>query len=528
MSASSSSSNWTPLRHPAFLVLWSGGGVFFLGNAMHTMAVSWLMVEITGSSLLSALVQTAAFLPMFLLSLPAGVLADIADRRRLILASLAVYAVTALLLAVLAVAGHAGPATLLGLTFVMGCCTALQSPSWTSAVMDTIDRDEMPKAITIVSMAFNGARAVGPALAGVIFAVAGSGVVFALAVVTALAMRAAVRRHPPHPHPKSNLPAERLWGGMASGLRYARHSPAVFAQLVRTVWFTGVGSALWALLPVVAQRQLGLGAAGYGTLMGCLGTGAVATGFFLGRLRAHFGIDRMVAGCSAAFALAMVVAALSTSRALVYPALVLGGAGWMAATSTMNAATQTSAPMWVRARAAAMHVLCALGSFAIGSALWGLAAAAFGLTFTLLAGAVAMLAGIVLARPFPLRMGDRDEMAKAPAWGKLAVVDEPAPAAGPVAVEYVYRIRPDDAAAFLQAAAPLRKARRRDGATFWRIYRDLGDPTRYVERFIVASWADYLRQRERTVVADRELEARVHALQAEGVPVGMQHYLAER
>ena len=521
-------SNWTPLRLPAFRALWGGGGIYFLGNAMHTMAVSWLMVEITGSSFLSALVQTAAFLPMFLLSLPAGVLADIADRYRLILRSLGVYAVTALVLAVLAVAGLAGPAILLLLTFVMGCCTALQSPAWTSSVMDTIDRDELPKAITIISMAFNGARAVGPALAGVIFALAGSSVVFALAVVTAVVMFFAVRSHPPRPHPKGKLPAERLWGGMASGLRYARHSPAVFAQLVRTVAFTGAGSALWALLPVVAQRQLGLGAAGYGTLMGCLGAGAVATGFFLGNLRARIGLDRLVAGCCAIFALAMVVSALSTLRPLVYVMLALGGSGWMAATSTMNAATQTSAPMWVRARAAAMHTLCALGSFAIGSALWGALAGIFGLASTLLLAAGCMLAGTMLARPFPLRMGDRDEMAKAAAWGELAVVDEPAPAAGPVAVELVYRIQPDDAPAFLDALEQLRVPRRRDGATFWRIYRDLGDPTRYVERFLVESWADYLRQRERTLVVDRELEARVHAFQAEGVPVGMQHFLAER
>ena len=523
-----SPSNWTPLRLPAFLALWGGGGIYFLGNAMHTMAVSWLMVELTGSSFLSALVQTAAFLPMFLLSLPAGVLADIADRNRLVLRSLAVYIVTAAVLATLAILGYAGPSLLLALTFVMGCCTALQSPAWTSSVMDTIDRDQMPQAITLISMAFNGARAVGPALAGLIFATAGSGVVFALAVATALTLTVAVRRHPPHPHPASKLPPERLWGGMASGLRYAWHSPPVFAQLVRTVAFTGVGSALWALLPVVAQRQLGLGAAGYGTLMGCLGAGAVATGFFLGPLRARLGLDRMVVGCCGVFALAMVVAALSTSRLLVYATLIVGGAGWMAATSTMNAATQTSAPMWARARAAAMHVLCALGSFAIGSALWGALASVFGLAFTLLVAAAGMLAGALLAIPFPLRMGDRAGMATADAWEEIAVLDEPPPAAGPVAVEFVYRIRPEDAGAFLRAAEQLRTPRRRDGASFWRIYRDLDDPTRYVERFIVASWADYLRQRGRAVVADRELEARVRAFQVEGVPVGRQHYLAER
>ena len=518
---------WTPLRHRSFRWLWGSGGVYFLGNAMHTMAVSWLMVEITGSPLLSALVQTAAFLPMFLLSLPAGVLADIADRRQLILGALGVYAATALLLVVIALTGHAGPATLLALTFVMGCCTALQSPAWMSSVMDTIDRDELPKAITIVSMAFNGARAVGPALAGLIFALAGSSVVFGLAVRTALTMLVAVRSHPPAPHPTSKLPAERLWGGMLSALRYARHSPAVFAQLVRTIAFTGAGSALWALLPVVAQRQLGLGATGYGVLMGCLGSGAVATGFVVGQLRSRFGLDALVAACCTTFAGTMVVAALSTRRPLVYAALVAGGAAWMAATSTMNAATQTSAPMWVRARAAAMHTLAALGSFAIGSALWGALSGVFGLVATLCAAAGCMAAGVALALPFPLRMGARDEMAQAGAWGEIDIADEPAPQAGPVAVEIAYRI-PFDATAFLDAVEQLREPRRRDGATFWRVYRDLGDPTRYVERFIVSSWADYLRQRERTLVADQGLEARVHAFQAEGVPVQMQHYLAER
>lgn len=184
--------------------------------------------------------------------------------------------------------------------------------------------------------------------------------------------------------------------------------------------------------------------------------------------------------------------------------------------------------MWVRARTAAMHTPAALGSFAIGAALWGALSGAVGLSVTLCAAAACMAAGIALARPFPLRMGARDEMAKASsAWGRIDIADEPAPTAGPMAVEIAYRIPPDAAAEFLDAVQQLREPRRRDGATFWRVYRDLGDPTRYVERFIVASWADYLRQRERAIVADQGREARVRAFQAEGVPVQMQHYLAE-
>lgn len=522
------SSTWTPLRQPAFRALWLSGGIYFLGNAMHTMAVSWLMVQITRSSFLVALVQTAAFLPMFLLSLPAGVLADTADRRRLILGSLAVYAVCAVLLTALAALGRAGPATLLAFTFVMGACTALQSPAWNSAVSDTIGRDELPQAITIISMAFNGARAVGPALAGLVFTAAGSGVVFGFAVAGALVMVGAIRRWPPRPHPAAKLPPERLWGGMASGLRYARHSKTILAQLVRTVAFSACGSALWALLPTIAARQLGLGAAGYGLLMGCLGGGAVAVGFFIARLRTGLGMDRLASLCCVVFAAATAIAALSTTRSLVYVALLAGGAAWMAMMSTLNAATQTSAPVWVRARATAMHTLCALGSFALGSAGWGAVSGLVGLQVTLCAAAVGMLAGVLLVRPFPLRMGAASDVTHATPWLDFFVAEEPAPEAGPVAVEIVYRIQPEDAGRFLEAAQHLRVPRQRDGATFWRIYRDLGDPTRYVERFIVSSWVDYLRQRDRATVADQALEARVRVFQAEGVPVSMQHYIAER
>ncbi len=525
---SRATSTWTPLRHPAFRGLWISGGIYFLGNAMHTMAVSWLMVQTTRSSFLAALVQTAAFLPMFLLSLPAGVLADITDRRRLILGSLAVYAAAALLLTGLAAAHLAGPMTLLAFTFVMGACTALQSPAWNSAVSDTIERKELPQAITMIAMAFNGARALGPALAGLIFAFSGSSVVFGLAVASALVMMQAVRRWPPNPHPPRKLPPERLWGGMVSGLRYARHSQTILAQLVRTVAFSANGSALWALLPFIAARQLGLGAAGFGLLMGCLGGGAVAAGFFIATLRARLALDRLANACCIVFAVVTLIAALSSSRPLVYAALVAGGAAWMAMMSTLNAATQTSAPVWVRARATSMHTLCALGSFAIGSAVWGAISGIVGLPLTLCVAATGMVASVLLARPFPLRMGDESEVTPATPWIDLFVAIEPEPQAGPVAVEIAYRIHAAEAASFLDAVELLRVPRQRDGATFWRIYRDLGDPTRYLERFIVTSWADYLRQRERATVADHELEAQVRAFQAEGVAIAMQHYIAER
>ena len=515
-------------KHPAFKGLWQGGTVYFIGNAMQAMAAAWLMVELTGSSFLAALVQTAVFLPMFLLSLPAGVLADTTDRRRLIVTALLVQAATVTLLAGLLLSGVAGPGTLLLFTFVAGSCTALLSPAWNSTVADSIPRDELPQAITAVAISYNAARALGPAMAGVVFAQAGPGWVFVMAVLTTLAMMQAVRRWPPRPHPDSRLPAERLWGGTLSGLRFARHSPIILAQLVRTMAYSAAGSALWALLPVIGQRQLGLGAAGFGLLMACLGTGAVAAGLVIGRVRARFGLDAIVACGCVVFASVMLLAALSRWHAPVYVGLVLGGAAWMAVMSTFNTATQTSAPPWVRSRATAMHTLSALGSFAIGSAFWGALSGILGLAATLCIAAACMAAGLFLARPFPLRMGEAQEVTQATPWEKLFVVDEPDPEAGPVAVEIGYRIRAEDSAAFLDAVSQMRAPRRRDGATFWRVYRDLSDASRYVERFIVTSWADYLHQRARTTLADQEIEARVRVFLLQGEAVTTQHYIAER
>ncbi len=506
----------------------AGGTAYFVGNAMQAMAAAWLVVELTGSSFLSALVQTAVFLPMFLLALPAGVMADTTDRRRLLLMALGVQAGLVTLLAALMLAGWLGAGALLLLTFLIGCCAALMSPAWNSSLVDKVPREELPLAIAAVGISYNGARALGPAAAGWVYAQAGAGWVFGFAVLGVLALLESVRRHPPAPHPPSRLPAERLWGGMLSALRFARHSDIVLAQLVRTAAFGAAGSALWALLPAVAAKQLGLGATGFGFLMACMGGGAVASGLLIGRMRTAMGLERLVLMCCVVFAVVMAVTAASTLHWMVYPALVAGGGAWMAFMSTFNTATQTSAPPWVRARASAMHVLAALGAFALGSAMWGALSGLLGLSPTLWLAAAAMSAGVLLARPFPLRMGELDEVTQAPLSEDLFVKHQPDPEAGPVAVEIVYRVRSDATEPFLDAVSQLRGPRRRDGATFWRVYRDLSDPQRFIERFIVTSWADYLHQRARATVADQELEAGLREFTLPGTGPEVMHYIAER
>jgi MFS family permease len=522
-----STSLWSPLRQTAFRGLWICGGVFFVGSGMQTMAAAWLMVELTGSSFLAALVQTAVFMPMFLLALPAGVLADTTDRQRLISGALLAQTGACALLALLVLGDWGGPASVLLLVFVCGCCTAVLTPAWNSSVIDPVPRDEWPQAITAVSIAYNAARAVGPTLAGLLFALLGAGWVFAVTVATTLVMWESIRRWPPRPHAPSKLPPERLWGGTLSGLRFAWHSRMILAQLVRVTAFGAAGSALWALLPVIAQR-LGTGAQGFGLLMGCLGTGAVLVGLVLGRLRARFGLEVIVGASGVVFAAAMLVAALTQLAWFVYLWMLLAGAAWMSAMSTFNTATQASAPQWVRSRAVAMHMVAALGAFAMGSAFWGASSDLIGITPTLCVAAALMVASLLLARPMPLRMGALHEVTQATPWDELFIEAEPLPEAGPVAVEVGYRIAPGTDAAFLDAISRIKAPRRRDGATFWRVYKDLGEPSRYVERFIVESWAGYLHQRARATVADQALETEVRAFLAPGESARTSHYIAER
>lgn len=528
MSSSASTSLWSPLRQPAFRGLWICGGVFFIGTGMQSMAAAWHMLELTGSSFMSSLVQTAVFLPMFLLALPAGVLADTTDRRRLVLGALVCQAVVCTLLAALVLSGRDGPTSVLLLVFLCGCCTAVMTPAWNSSVVDPVPREEWPQAITAIAVAYNVARAIGPTTAGLIFARLGPGWVFAVATLTTLVMWWSIRRWPPRPHPPTRLPPERLWRGTVSGLRFAWHSRMILAQLMRLMAFSGTGAALWALLPVIAQRQLGTGAPGFGLLMGCLGTGAIASGLVMGRLRSRFSLDLIVGVSCLVFAAVMLLAAWVKIHVLVYLAMALGGAAWMAAMSTFNSATQASAPPWVRSRAVALHMVASLGAFALGSAFWGAMSDLVGLMPALCVASVVMAAGVLLAYPFPLRVGAVHEVTQGTPWDELFIEAEPSPEAGPVAVEVGYRIRPGEDEAFLDAISRMKEPRRRDGASLWRVYKDLGEPSRYVERFIVDSWAAYLHQRARATVADQALEAAVREYLAPGETARMAHYIAER
>jgi MFS family permease len=520
-------SAWSPLRRQTFGRLWVGSLASYLAVWMQSVAGAWLMTSLTSSALLVALMQTAISLPMFLLSLPAGVLGDLLDRRRLILSTQTLMLLASCVLAGLTLAGAIGPAGLLALTFLLGSGMALNGPSWQASMCEAVDRTELAQALTLIGIAYNIARAVGPALAGGIQTAAGPWLVFVVnAAAYAWVVVVAWRWQPASV--RSLLPPERLISAIRVGLNYAAHTSAVRTPLIRTAAFMLPASSLWALIPVVGQARLGTSAAGFGFLIGSLGVGAILGGLALHWLRERVAIETQVATATVCYALTLALAAVLSDIWTLCPALMLGGAAWSVALTSLSAALLTSVPMWVRSRTIALSMLASQGFMAGGAALWGIVANHGGsdLALALASGLMVILA--VWSRRYRVEIGGESDVTLSPTEVHAPLSAAVPAEAGPVAVEIRYRIDPRRRDAFLQASEPVGRLRRRNGARVWRLYRDLADDSVFVERFIIDSWVDYQRQLARSTVADHQHEERIKSFLQDGAQVQVSHYLAER
>ena len=520
-------SAWSPLRRHTFARLWFASLASYLAVWMQSVAGAWLMTSLTSSAFVVALMQTAISLPMFLLSLPAGVLADLLDRRRLILSTQTLMLVASCVLAVLTLLGAIGPAGLLALTFLLGAGMALNGPAWQSSMCEAIDHTELAQALTLIGIAYNIARAVGPAVAGGIQTAGGPGLVFgvnaaayAWVVLVAWRWRSAPVR--------SQLPPERLISAIRVGLNYAAHATAVRAPLIRTAAFMLPASSLWALIPVVGQARLGTSAAGFGFLIGSLGLGAIIGGLALHWLRERVALETQVRTATVAYGLTLALAAFLPDLPSLCAALVLGGAAWSIALTSLGSALLTSVPMWVRSRTIALSMLASQGFMAAGAALWGGVASHGGTELALGLASGLMVLLLIWGYRYPVVLGDQSVVTLSPTEVLPPLSTPVPPEAGPVAVEIRYRIDPIHREAFLQASEPVGRLRRRNGARVWRLYRDLADESLYVERFIVDSWVDYQRQLARSTVADHDYEERVRSFLQAGSEIQVSHYLAER
>lgn len=518
-------SPWSPLRNPLFRALWIASAASSIGTWMHNVGGEWMMTTLAPTPLMVALMQTAGFLPTFLLALPAGALADIVDRRRLLLFSQSWMLLSAATLVVVTLFGVVTPLVLLLVTFALGLGGAMNAPAWQAIVPELVSRRELPHAVSINTIAYNIARAVGPALGGLIIAATGPAAVFALNALSYLGVLAVLykwRRE----NEETVSPSERVAGAMRAGLRYARHSPELRSVLVRAVAFATSAAAVWALLALLARTELGLGAVGYGTLLGGLGIGAIIGAFVLPGIRRKVRPDRLVVAATVLFAAVTATVAFVRFVPLTILAMMVGGLAWMTAFSTFNISVQTVVPDWVRARALALYLLVTFGSLAIGSAIWGALAESIGIPLALLTASGALLGGLVVVPFFRMPTGRELDLTPSLHWTVPTVVTEPDPEQGPVLVTVEYLIDPDEADEFRHAMRAIERTLRRDGASRWGLFEDIAIPGRYLETFLVESWAEHMRQHVRVTNEDRAMHARAHSFHRGERPPQVTHLVA--
>ena len=498
-------SSWSPLQHPVFRALWLATLVSNMGTFMQSVGAAWLMTSLSTSPVMVALVQAASILPMFLLSLPAGALADIIDRRLLLLATQTWMMAAAALLAALTFLGAASPWVLLSLTFLLGLGAAMNAPAWQAIVPELVPRRELAQAISLNSAGFNLSRAVGPALGGAIVAAAGAGATFMLNAVSFLGVMIVLYRWP-RPVTDAALPAERMVAAIHTGLRYVRHSRGLQAVLWRTGIFILFSSSLWALLPLVVRYEMGGSSADYGILLGCFGAGAVAGAGLLPWMQRHLPVEALLAGVTLLAAAMIVVTALVPHMAALVAAMVLSGAAWLVTVSIFNVAIQIAVPAWVRARVLAVYMLVFAGGFSAGSAAWGMVATHQSLKAALLCSAGGLGLGLLAAIRYRVNLDDESDLTPSLHWPEPHLILEPRPEQGPVLVTMEYLIDPPQSDQFAQAMRALGVIRRRDGAIRWGLFQDTANPDRFLETFIVETWIEHLRQHERMTVADRSIE----------------------
>jgi len=461
-----------------------------------------------------------------LLALPAGALADIVDRRRLLIGVQIYLMVVTAVLGLLTLTGMMTAWLLLGFIFFLGLGSAMMMPAWSAIVPDLVPADELQPAIALNSVAVNVSRAIGPAIAGLLVAAIGPWLVFVLNALSYIGIIAVLMAWK-HQHRKSTLPAERFLSAIRVGLRFVMHTQSLQAVLVRGMAFFLFASATCSLFPLVVRRELGRGPEVYGLLLTCIGIGAVSGALVLPRIRARYTRDVVVAGASVLYAMAALVLGYSQNLAFLIVAMLATGVAWISILSALQVAAQTTLPAWVRARGLAAFVMTFMGGMALGSVLWGQIATHLGIPYALTAAAAGMVISIALTWRF--KLGQHAVLDFTPAMDlPLPVVAETPEPDVPVMVTIRYVVRGDKRVEFVAAMQHVREMRRRNGAYFWQLFHDSENPTDYVEVFMDESWLEHLRQHERASVADRELLARAKAFLVEGGSTKSSHWLGDR
>ncbi|RYE00294.1 MAG: MFS transporter [Sphingomonadales bacterium] len=491
----------SPLGIPLFRAVWVASLLSNFGGLIQAVGASWMMTSLSSSPQMIALVQASTSLPIMLLSLWAGAVADNMDRRRVMLAAQFFMLLISALLALGTWAGFLTPWLLLVFTFLIGCGTAINGPAWQASVGDMVPRAMLPDAVAVNSMGFNVARSAGPAIGGAIVAAAGAAAAFLVNAVSYIGLIVVLLRWKPE-LPPARLPRERIGVAMGAGVRYVALSPAIRIVLIRAALFGFAASAVPALMPLIARDIVVGGPLTYGLLLGGFGLGAVSGALSSRWLRSHLSTEWLVRWSAIGLAIGAAASAATGWLPLTLVALALCGAGWVLALSTFNVSVQMASPRWVVARALSLYQMSAFGGMAAGSWIFGMVAGGHGVENALIAAGCCQLlsvaAGLVWRVPAinHLNLDLRDS------WHEPDTAVPIGPRSGPIVITIEHRIAEENISAFLAAMSERRRIRLRDGAREWALLRDLGDPLLWIERYHVSTWLDYVRHNQRRTHAD--------------------------
>ncbi len=505
-----SGSSFAPLSVPAFRLIWITNLFANLGSWAQSVAAAWIVTSNHASSTTVALIQVAASLPLVLLSILAGVLADNYDRRRIMLIGQSVEMSGAIVLTAFSFLHLLDPLWLILLTFWISLGSALTVPAWQAAVGEQVPQAMVADAVLLNSVNYNVARAVGPAIGGLMLASLGAPWVFLSNAAAYIGLLWALWRwrRPLHPW---RLPPERLYEGVVAAYRFCRYSTVTRIVMLRSFCFGVAASSIWALLPLLAHRLMDGGSLVYGALLGALGLGAILGGTQVSHARRLLGSGRLISCAAFVFALVLILVGLTQNFWLLCPVLVVGGGAWIATLSTYNTAVQILVPEWVKARALALYQTALYAGLTVGSFLWGALADIIGLQEAMIASGAALVVFVALfIRSHLPEVGDFDlRPAPGPVIKLDPVTSEVDPRRGAVLVVIEYKIKPEDRTPFLKAARDLRRVRLRNGATRWALYRDIHTQNTWDEIFIVDNWLQHLRMLDRLTVNDQKIIERV-------------------
>ncbi len=509
-----------PLRNGTFRHLWIASVIGWLGTWLQNTGAGWLMTSLAPQPLIVAMVQAATIMPVFLLAIPGGALADIVDRRLFLLGTQIWTILAATLLAVLTLMHMMTAVWLLVLTFAIGIGSALTAPAWSAIVPELVPREDMVQAIALNGIGYNLTRAVGPAIAGFLILLGGSSLAFSmyamsiLAVISALFVWRRSRRF-------TGLPREHFVSAMRAGMRFVRNTPAIQAAMIRTASYSIPASAPWALLPLYVRHDLGLGPGMYGVILGMMGVGGVTSGMLLPLVRARLSRGATVVGCTLLSCAGMALVAAAPHWIPASLGMLLFGLGWTSAFATIQAAAQLVCPPWVRARALSIYQLAQNGALTVGSFGWGILGDEIGIAHTFMTASVVGLMLMLIARSFSIEAISRS--VTPPAEQPALLPEAPAPEFVPLLrnmrgrvmeVAY-YCVAPDQRTRFIKLMSELRHVRGRAGAAFWQVYEDVAHPEGWVEVWFMESWTDHLREAIRLSEDDKQLLAAVAVFQRE-------------